>query len=95
MWEFIIVIYNDMKNRSERKYGIIYGEDEKTALAKLGAYYEGVLCRIEYFGFGGMDAEDVVYEFNDEYADRFDISGRKFGKIIPPLNDIPDDKIYE
>lgn len=95
MWEFIVIVYNDMKKRKERKYGIIYGKDEETAFAKLGAYYGDVLCYIEYFGFGGMDADDVVYEFNDEYADRFDISGRKFGKIIPPLNDISDNEIYE
>lgn len=95
MWEFIVVIYNEMKNRSERKYGIIYGEDEETALVKLWAYYGDSLSFIEYFGFGGMDADDVVYEFNYEYADRFDISGRKFGKIIPPLNNIPENKIYE
>ena len=95
MWEFIIVIYNETEKRSERKYGIIYGENEETALAKLGAYYGHDLYFIEYFGFGGIDVDSVVYELNDEYADRFDISGRKFGKIIPPLVDIPKDKIYE
>ena len=95
IFEYIVLVYNDMENRTERKYGVISGEDTETAMANLGKWYGDTIIRIEYFGTNATDKGDV-YEFNEEYADKFNITGRKFGKIIPPLNEIPDsDKIYE
>ena len=96
IFEYIILVYNDMKQRTERKYGVVTGKDTETAIANLGRWYGDIIIRIEYFGSPAEDEEDSVYEFNDSYADRFDITGRKFGKIIPSLNEIPkNDNIYE
>ncbi len=96
IFEYIIVIYNEMKERAERKYGIVIGKDTETAMTNLGEWYGDMIIRVEYFGSAAEDEHDCVYEFNDEYADRFDITSRKFGKIIPPVNEIPDNyKIYE
>ena len=98
LYEFIIVIWNDCENRAERKYGIVYGENEGRAMGNLGNYFGEELIRVEYFGSAAEDVNDAVYIFNDEYADKFEISGRKFGKTIPKLNQIPIDvnsPIYE
>lgn len=96
IFEYIVLVHNKMENRTERKYGVISGEDTETAMTNLGKWYGDKIIRVEYFGTNATDTEDHVYEFNEECADRFDITGRKFGKIIPPLNEIPDsDKIYE
>jgi hypothetical protein len=96
LFEYIALIYNEMKNRTERKYGVVSGKDTETAMTNLGRWYGDELIRIEYFGTPAEDVNDTVYEFNDNFADRFDISGRKFGKIIPPLNELSENtKIYE
>ena len=96
IWEFIIVVWNEMDKRKERKYGLVFGEDEESALAKLGYWYGDTVIRLEYFGSPVQDADDRIYEFNDDYANNFNVTGRKFKKIIPELNDISeDDKIYE
>ena len=96
IFEYIVLIYNEVDERTERKYGVVTGKDTETALANLGEWYGDEIIRIEYIGTNATDEKDCVYELNDTYADRFDITGRKFGKIIPPLNKIPDnDKIYE
>lgn len=96
IFEYIILIYNEMKNRTERKYGVVCGKNTETAMANLGKWYGDELIRIEYFGTPAADAFDTVYEFNDNFADSFDISGRKFGKMIPSLNELPENtKIYE
>lgn len=95
IFEYIVLMYNELERRTERKYGVVSGEDTETAMANLGKWYGDTLIRIEYFGTISEIIDDCVYEFNDEYADKFNISGRKFGKIIPPLNNIPDKEIYE
>ena len=96
IFEYIVLVYNEMEERTERKYGVVSGKDTETAMANLGKWYGDEIIRIEYFGTNATDKEDHVYEFNDYYADRFDITGRKFGKIIPPLNEILENgKIYE
>lgn len=95
IFEYIILVYNENKERTERKYGVVCGKDTEIAMTNLGRWYGDALIRIEYFGTAAEDINDCVYEFNDNYANRFDISGRKFGKIIPPLNTIPDKEIYE
>ena len=93
VYEYILLQYNEDKSRTERKYGIIFGSDESDALYKLGKYYD--IMEIEYFGCVSEDEDDVVYEFNDDWADDYSFSGRKFKKIIPELNDIKRDDIYE
>jgi hypothetical protein len=96
IFEYIVLIYNEINERTERKYGVVSGKDTKEAMTNLGKWYGDEIIRIEYFGTPAEDEEDTVYEFNDCYADRFDLTGRKFGKIIPPLNEIPNSgKIYE
>lgn len=96
IFEYIVLIYNEVDERTERKYGVVSGENTETAMANLGKWYGDEIIRIEYFGTSATDEKDCVYEFNEEYADRFNITGRKFGKIIPPVNEIPNnDKIYE
>ena len=96
IFEYIVLIYNEINERTERKYGVVSGKNTEIAMANLGKWYGDEIIRIEYFGSPAEDAEDTVYEFNEGYADRFDLTGRKFGKIIPPLNEIPDSgKIYE
>ena len=96
IFEYIVIRYNEMKERTERKYGVVSGKDTEEAMANLGKWYGDEIIRIEYFGSPAEDAEDTVYEFNDGCANRFDVTGRKFGKIIPPLNEIPEyGKIYE
>ena len=95
LFEYVILIYNEDKERTERKYGIVSGKDTEEAMANLGKWYGDEIIRIEYFGSPAEDVEDAVYEFNNNYADNFNLTGRKFGKIIPPLNKIPDNKIYE
>ena len=93
IFEYIVLRYNDIENREERKYGLIGAEDEYNALSKLGSYYGDTLLRVEYFG---TPYDDDVYELNDNYANDFKGSGRKFGKIIPPKNIIPENSnIYE
>ena len=85
-----------MDKRKERKYGLVFGEDEESALSKIGYWYGDTVIRMEYFGSPVQEADDRIYEFNDDYANNFNVTGRKFKKIIPELNDIPeDDKIYE
>jgi hypothetical protein len=93
VYEYIILEYNKCENRTERKYGIVFGKDESNALSELGKYYD--IMEIEYFGCVSEDANDVVYELNDNWAKDFSLSGRKFKKIIPELNDIKRDNIYE
>ena len=96
IFEYIVLVYNEINERTERKYGVVSGKDTETAMANLGKWYGDEIIRIEYFGSPAEDEKDIVYEFNDEYADTFNITGRKFGKIIPPLNEIPNSgKIYE
>lgn len=96
IFEYIVLIYNEIDERTERKYGVVSGKNTEEAMANLGGWYGDEIICIEYFGTPAEDAEDTVYEFNDSYADRFNITSRKFGKIIPPLNEIPNsDKIYE
>lgn len=96
IFEYIVVIYNELKERTERKYGVVAGKDTEIALANLGRWYGDEIIRIEYFSTPAEDAKDTVYEFNDPCANRFDLTGRKFGKIIPPLNELPKNtKIYE
>ena len=96
IFEYIVLIYNELKGRTERRYGVVSGKDTEEAMTNLGKQYGDEIIRIEYFGSPAEDADDCVYEFNDSYADRFNITGRKFGKIIPPLNEISNsDKIYE
>ena len=96
IFEYIVLVYNEMEERTERKYGVVSGEDTETAMTNLGKWYGDEIIRIEYFGTNATDKEDRVYEFNEEYADKFNITGRKFGKIIPPLNEISENgKIYE
>jgi hypothetical protein len=94
IWEYIAVIYNECEERTERKYGLVAG-DETTALAKIGSWYGDSLLRLEYFGTPAEDADDCLYELNNSYADKFNITGRKFGKTIPPVNEIPLNDIYE
>lgn len=94
IWEFIVVVYNEDKERTERKYGLVAG-DEKTALEKIGGWYGDGLLRLEYFGTPAEDEDDCLYELNDDYANKFNITGRKFGKTIPKLNEIPESNIYE
>ena len=93
VYEYILLQYNEYSERTERKYGVVFGEDESDALSKLGKYYD--IMEIEYFGCVSEDANDVVYEFNDDWANDFSLSGRKFKKMIPELNDIKRDDIYE
>lgn len=95
LFEYVILIYNEDKERTERKYGIVSGKDTEEAMSNLGRWYGDEIIRIEYFGTPAEDVEDAVYEFNNNYADNFNLTGRKFGKITPPLNEIPDNKIYE
>ena len=96
IFEYIVLRYNEMENREERKYGLIGAEDEHTALNELGSYYGDTLLRIEYFGSPSEDSDDYIYELNDNYANDFRLSGRKFGKIVPPKNVIPENSnIYE
>jgi hypothetical protein len=94
MFEYIIVVYYDADNVTRRIYGLIYGPTEAEALANLGNYYDDGICRIEYFGFAG-DPDFPLYELNDDYADNYKVSGRKFRKIIPTLNEIPKGEIVE
>ena len=94
IWEFIAVTYNECKERVERKYGLVAG-DETTALTKIGSWYGDSLLRLEYFGSPAEDEDDCLYELNDNYADRPEITGRKFGKTIPTLNEIQENNIYE
>lgn len=89
MWEYIIVVYYSDINKTKRIYGIVYGKSEEDALWYLGKYYGDTICRIEYFGFGANDADDCLYELNDDWADDIKISGRRFKKMIPELNDLP------
>lgn len=93
IYEYIILQCNNDKNRIERYYGIVFGQDESDALYKLGKYYD--IMEIEYFGCVSEDEDDVIYELNDDWANDFKFSGRKFKKIIPELNEIKRDKIYE
>ncbi|HAH17788.1 MAG TPA: hypothetical protein DCL29_02035 [Eubacterium sp.] len=93
IYEYIILQYNMDKERVERRYGIIFGSDESDALYKLGKYYD--IMEIEYFGCVSEDEDDVVYEFNDDWADDYSFSGRKFKKMIPELNKVKRDDIYE
>ena len=96
IYEFILLIYNEEKNRTERKYGIVAEENEEKALGKIGAWYMDQLVRIEYFGCVSEYDGDSVYILNDNWANDFKISGRKFKKIIPELNEIPEiSEIYE
>ena len=96
IFEYIVLIYNEMKERTERKYGVVSGKDTEEAMANLGRWYGDEMIYVEYFGSPAEDAEDTVYEFNDNYADRYDITGRKFGNMIPPINEISEShKIYE
>ena len=96
IFEYIVLVYNEINERTERKYGVVSGKDTETAMANLGKWYGDEIIRIEYFGSPTKDKKDTVYEFNDEYADTFSVTGRKFGKIIPPLNEIPEyGEIYE
>lgn len=94
MWEYILLIYNEDKERTERKYGIVVGKDADEALKNLGHWYGDEIVEIEYFGFGGCDAGDTVYELNDEFADN-PIFRRKFKKIIPKCNTFDRKEIYE
>ena len=93
VYEYIILQYNDDKKRTERKYGIIFGKDESDALYKLGKYYD--IMEIEYFSCVSEDEDDVVYELNDDWANDYSFSGRKFKKMIPELNYIERKEIYE
>lgn len=93
VYEYIILQYNEYKEITERKYGVVFGEDESDALSKLGKYYD--IMQIEYFACVSEDIDDVVYEFNDDWANDFSLSGRKFKKMIPELNEIKRDNIYE
>ena len=93
LYEYIILQYDEDKNRTERKYGIVFGQDESDALYTLSKYYD--IMEIEYFGCVSEDEDDVIYELNDDWANDYKFSGRKFKKIIPELNDIKRDKIYE
>jgi hypothetical protein len=96
IYEFILLSYNEDKNRTERKYGIVAEENEEKALGKIGAWYGDSLIRIEYFGCVSEYDGDSVYLLNDDWANDFKISGRKFKKIIPELNEIPkNSEIYE
>ena len=92
VYEYIILEYNLDDNRTERKYGIVFGKDESDALYKLGKYYN--IMEIEYFGCVS-DYDEVVYQLNDDWANDYKISGRKFKKIIPELNEVKRDNIYE
>lgn len=94
MFEYIIVVYYDEDKITKRIYGLIYGKTEEEALANLGKYYSDGICRIEYFGFAG-DPDFALYELNDDYADKYKVTGRKFKKIIPKLNEVPEGKIVE
>lgn len=85
IYEYIALIYNEFKERTERKYGIVVGDTLEAALANLGKWYGDTMICVEYFGTPCEDEGDAVYELNDEYADRPDITGRKFGKIIPSV----------
>lgn len=96
IFEYIALHYNEITNREERKYGLIGAKDEQTALNELGFHYGDTLLRIEYFGSPSEDSDDYIYELNDNDADDFRCTGRKFGKIIPPKNVIPENSnIYE
>lgn len=96
IFEYIALHYNEIENKTERKYGLIGAIDERDALDKLGSYYGDTLLRIEYFGSPSEDSDDYIYELNDNDANDFRFSGRKFGKIIPPKNVIPENSnIYE
>ena len=95
IWEFIVVTYNETKERIERKYGLVAG-DEESALAKIGGWYGDSLLRLEYFGTPAEDEDDCLYELNNNYADRFDVTGRKFGKTVPRLNEtLENTEIFE
>ena len=95
IWEYIAVTYNETKERMERKYGLVAG-DEISALAKIGTWYGDSLLRVEYFGTPAEDIDDCLYELNDNYADKFEITGRKFGKTVPRVNEILENtEIYE
>ena len=94
MYEFILLQYNSIEERTERKYGVIFGHDDSDALATLGKYYD--ILRIEYFACVSEDVDDRVYELNDPFADTFRTSGRRFKKFVPVLNDLPENtEIYE
>jgi hypothetical protein len=96
IYEFILLSYNEDENRTERKYGIVAEENEEQALGKIGDLYGDSLVRIEYFGCTSEFDGDSVYILNDDWANNFKISGRKFKKIIPELNEIPENsEIYE
>ncbi len=93
VYEYIILQYREDENRIERYYGIVFGQDESDALYKLSKYYD--IMEIEYFGCVSEDEDDVIYELNDDWANDFKFSGRKFKKIIPELNEVKRDNIYE
>lgn len=93
MYEYILLQYNEDKRRTERKYGIVAAKDDAEALFILGKWYE--IVRIEYFACVSEDEHDCVYELNDNWANDFKYSGRKFKKIIPELNEVNNDEIYE
>ena len=88
LFEYIAIIYNATEDKKERKYGIVQGETIGEAMSNLDDWYGEDLICIEYFGTPAEDAEDTVYEFNNNFADSFYLSNRKFGRIIPPLNDV-------
>ena len=72
IWEFIVVTYNETKERIERKYGLVA------------------------VGTPAEDEDDCLYELNNNYADRFDVTGRKFGKTVPRLNEtLENTEIFE
>ena len=93
VYEYIILQYNDDKHRVERKYGVVFGDNESDALYKLGKYYD--IMEIEYFSCISEDEDDVVYELNDDWANDYAFSGRKFKKMIPELNEVKRINIYE
>ncbi|MBO7691659.1 MAG: hypothetical protein J6T10_03385 [Methanobrevibacter sp.] len=96
LFEYVIVIWSEVRDRTERKYGIVSGRDTEEAMTNLGKWYNDEIICIEYFGSPAEDIEDTVYELNDNYADNSNLTGRKFGKIIPPLNEmLKSGKIYE
>ena len=94
-FEYQILLYDEVNERTERKYGITAGEDAGTALSTLGLYYGEEIMQVEYFG--EVDTEGV-YEFNETFANNPKVTGRHFGKIVPKINPSAwreEDKIYE
>lgn len=87
-FEYIVDIIDHGDVRSTKRiYGIVMAESDAEGLRQIGEYYDDSIVRMVYFG---CSDEGAIYELNATYANEFKVSGRRFGKIIPPLVDYPE-----